>query len=220
MPPHSPHRASWGQDNGHHDFNSVSAIHPSARMAWPSTAPSPLSWATQHVIANVGFIGFALFLRVFHPTVGVQAIDSLTWESTDLTIAGTQQRPWPVKKRVRPTPVRTGPYRRSHCAKLRKRRQIFNYQYGKFSRDMVAAVCRGRQWLRPRRTAASFRHSPDGAQPRDNRRRRCQPTRGNETLCPRVVRSTRCDRWAVSYAPGVFGCPYSLKSAGQRRSGV
>ena len=28
-----PHRASWGQDNGHHDFNSVSAIHPSARMA-------------------------------------------------------------------------------------------------------------------------------------------------------------------------------------------
>jgi hypothetical protein len=28
-----PHRASCGQDNGHHDFNSVSAIHPSARMA-------------------------------------------------------------------------------------------------------------------------------------------------------------------------------------------
>jgi hypothetical protein len=63
---------------------------------------------TQHVIAKVGFIGFALFLRVFHPTVGVQAIDSLTWQSTDLTIAGTQQRSWPVEKRVRPTPVRTG----------------------------------------------------------------------------------------------------------------
>jgi hypothetical protein len=27
-----PHRASRRQDNGHHDFNSVSAIHPSARM--------------------------------------------------------------------------------------------------------------------------------------------------------------------------------------------
>jgi hypothetical protein len=104
-----PHRASWGQDNGHHDFNSVSAIHPSARMALAFYGPFAFVLAgTQHVIANVGFIGFALFLRVFHPTVGVQAIDSLTWESTDLTIAGTQQRSWPVKKRVRPTPVRTG----------------------------------------------------------------------------------------------------------------
>jgi hypothetical protein len=39
---------------------------------------------TQHVIAKVGFIGFALFLRVFHPTVGVQAIDS-----TDLAVDGS-----------------------------------------------------------------------------------------------------------------------------------
>jgi hypothetical protein len=80
------------------------------------------------VIANVGFIGFALFLRVFHPTVGVQAIDSLTWESTDLTIAGTQQRSWPAKKRNESDPHRfgRGPYRQSHCAKPRKRRQILN----------------------------------------------------------------------------------------------
>ena len=48
-----PHRASWGQDNGHHDFNSVSAIHPSARMAlWPSTAPSPLSWRKRRWFFN------------------------------------------------------------------------------------------------------------------------------------------------------------------------
>jgi hypothetical protein len=62
---------------------------------------------------------------------------------------------------------------------------------------------------------ARLRHSPDGAQPRDNRRRRCEPTRGNETLCPRVVRSTRCDRWAVSQPVAVACCYASLKYAGQ-----
>jgi hypothetical protein len=50
MPPHSPHCASWGQDNGHHDFNSVSAIHPSARMALAFYRPFAFVLAgTQHV---------------------------------------------------------------------------------------------------------------------------------------------------------------------------
>src|SRR5882757_582834 len=34
------------------------------------------------------------------------------------------------------------------------------------------------------------------------------------------VSSSRCDRLVMSYAPGVFPCPPSLKSAGQRRSGI
>jgi hypothetical protein len=36
------------------------------------------------------------------------------------------QRSWPVKKRVRPHRFGRGPYRRPHCAKPPKRRQIFN----------------------------------------------------------------------------------------------
>jgi hypothetical protein len=83
---------------------------------------------------------------------------------------------------------------------------------------MVTAAWSRRQWgCDP---GARSRHSPEGAQPRDNRRRRCQPTRGNEILCPRVVRSTRCDRWVMSYAPGIFPCSPSIKRAGQRPSGV
>jgi formate/nitrite transporter FocA (FNT family) len=51
-----------------------------ARMAFAFYGPFAFVLAgTQHVIANVGFIGFALLLRVFHPNVSVQAIDSLTW---------------------------------------------------------------------------------------------------------------------------------------------
>jgi len=51
-----------------------------ARMALAFYGPFAFVLAgTQHVIANVGFIGFALLLRIFHPTVSVQAIDSLTW---------------------------------------------------------------------------------------------------------------------------------------------
>jgi formate/nitrite transporter FocA (FNT family) len=51
-----------------------------ARMALAFYGPFAFVLAgTQHVIANVGFIGFALLLRVFHPTASAQALDSLTW---------------------------------------------------------------------------------------------------------------------------------------------
>jgi len=47
-----------------------------------------------------------------------------------------------------------------------------------------------------------------------------EPTRGKETPCPGVVRSTGCDRWAVSYTPGVSYGSQNLKCAGQSYSCV
>jgi hypothetical protein len=192
-----PHRASWGQDNGHHDFNSVSAIHPSARMALgllrplrlcPSGNPARDRQRRLHRICAVSprLPPHCRCSGDRQPDLGVDGSDNCRHTTT--LVAGKETSQTHTGSDADPTDGPTAPSRgnagRSLIISMESSHAIW-------SRRHVAGGC----GYGP---GARLRHSPDGAQHRDNRRRRCQPTRGNETLCPRVVRSTRCDRWAVS----------------------